>query len=154
VVGRLKSAAWSVRPDQLRRALVALVMGRRSKRLRVRVQTVRLMKRVWLTSVATVLIIGAGISAHAALRALSARNAANDRAVAASSVLVPGTTELSSSERETGALATGVTGTIDLPIPAGAMVDVGVVAAQPFSMAGIVSRSRPGDAVSHRRDLL
>jgi hypothetical protein len=78
VVGRPKSAAWSVRPDQLRRALVALVMGRRSKRLRVRVQTVRLMKRVWLTSVATVLIIAAGISAHAALRALSARNVAND----------------------------------------------------------------------------
>jgi hypothetical protein len=59
--------------------------------------------------------------------------------VAASSGRVPGTTELSSSERETGALATGVTGTIDLPdlpIPTGAMVDVGVVAAQPFSMAG------------------
>jgi hypothetical protein len=78
VVGRPKSTAWSVRPDQLRRALVVLVMGRRSKRLRVRVQTVRLMKRVWLTSVATVLIIGAGISAYAALRALSARNVAND----------------------------------------------------------------------------
>jgi hypothetical protein len=58
--------------------LVTLVMGKRSKRLRVRVQTVRLMKRVWLTSVTTVLIIGAGISAHAALRALSARNVAND----------------------------------------------------------------------------
>jgi hypothetical protein len=85
------------------------------------------MKRVWLTSVATVLIIAAGISAHAALRALSARNVANDRAVAASSVRVPGTTERSFSERETGALATGVTGTIDLPdlpIPAGTMVDV------------------------------
>ena len=105
----------------------------------VRVQTVRLMKRVWLTSVATVLIIGAGISAHAALRASSARNVANDRAVAASSVRVPGTTERSFSERETGALATGVTGTIDLPdlpIPTGGMVDIGVVAAQPFSMAG------------------
>jgi len=64
---------------------------------------------------------------------------ANDQAVAASSGRVPGTTELSSSERETGALATGVTGTIDLPdlpIPAGTMVDVGVVATQPFSMAG------------------
>jgi hypothetical protein len=127
VVGRQKSPAWSVRPDQLRRALVAVVMSRWSKRLRVRVQTVRLMKRVWLTSVATVLIIAAGISAHAALRALSARNVANDRAVAASSVRVPGTTERSFSERETGALATGVTGTIDLPdlpIPAGTMVDV------------------------------
>ncbi|MEG3173495.1 hypothetical protein U1708_14865 [Sphingomonas sp. ZB1N12] len=97
------------------------------------------MKRVWPTSLATVLIIAAGISAHAALRALSERNAANDQAVAASPVRVPGTTELSSSERETGALATGVTGTVDLPdlpIPTGAMVDVGVVAAQPFSMAG------------------
>jgi hypothetical protein len=109
----------------------------------VRVPTVRLMKRVWLTSVATVLIIAAGISAHAALRALSARNAANDRAVAASSVRVPGTTERSSSERETGALATGVTGTIDLPIPVGT-IDVSVVAAQPFSMAGasLVDRDR------------
>jgi spore germination cell wall hydrolase CwlJ-like protein len=114
-------------------------MGRRSKRLRVRVQTVRLMKRVWLTSVATVLIIAAGISADVALRALSTRNAANDRIMAASSVRVTGTPERSSSERETGALATGVTRTIDLPdlpVPAGTMIDVGVVVTQPFSMAG------------------
>jgi spore germination cell wall hydrolase CwlJ-like protein len=107
----------------------------------------RLMKRIWVAMVVIVLIIGAGISARAALRAWSARNAASYRGVAASSVRVPGTTELSSTERETGALATGVTGTIDLPdlpIPAGAMVDVGVVAAQPFSMAraSLIDRDR------------
>jgi hypothetical protein len=138
VVGRPKSAAWSVRPDQLRRALVALVMGRRGKRLRSGTDG-----PVDEACLADVGCHGVDhrrrVSAHAALRALSARNVANDRAVAASSGRVPGTTELSSSERETGALATGVTGTIDLPdlpIPAGTMVDVGVVATQPFSMAG------------------
>jgi spore germination cell wall hydrolase CwlJ-like protein len=107
--------------------------------LRVRLQTVRLMKRIWLAMFAMVLIVGAGISAHAALRAMTARNAAKDRAIDAAAARVPSATPLLSSDHETAAPATGVTGTIDLPdlpIPAGATVDVGVVPARPFSMAG------------------
>ncbi|WP_380778214.1 cell wall hydrolase [Sphingomonas sp. R86520] len=96
------------------------------------------MKRIWLAMVATVLIVGAGISAHAALRAMSARRVAEHRAIDVASARIPLATPLLS-DRETAAPATGVTGTIDLPdlpIPAGATLDVGVVPAQPFSMAG------------------
>jgi spore germination cell wall hydrolase CwlJ-like protein len=97
------------------------------------------MKRIWLAMVATVLVVGAGISAHAALRAMTVRNAAKDRAMDATSLRLPSATSLPSFDRETAAPATGVTGTIDLPdlpIPVGATLDVGIVPAQPFSMAG------------------
>ena len=105
--------------------------------MRVRLQTVRLMKRIWATMVVTLLIIGAGISAHAALRAMSAREAASDRASAASSVRVSAPAP-ALAEQEIAAPAAGVTGTIDLPdlpIPAGATLDAGIVPARPFSMA-------------------
>ena len=112
--------------------------------MRVRVQTVRLMRRIWLAMVATVLVIGAGISAHAALRGISARNAARDRAM-----VVTDTRAVSSpmpfADQETAAPAAGVTGTIDLPdlpIPAGAVLDAGVVPARPFSMAGASALDR------------
>ena len=112
--------------------------------MRVRVQTVRLMRRIWLAMVATVLVIGAGISAHAALRGISARNAARDRAM-----VVTDTREvlsaMPSADQETAAPAAGVTGTIDLPdlpIPAGAVLDAGVVPARPFSMAGASALDR------------
>ena len=102
------------------------------------------MKRIWATMVVTLLIIGAGISAHAALRAISARNAANDRASVASPVQVtaPAATL---AEQEIAAPAAGVTGTIDLPdlpIPAGATLDAGIVPARPFSMAGASALDR------------
>ena len=112
--------------------------------MRVRVQTVRLMRRIWLAMVATVLVIGAGISAHAALRGISARNAARDRAM-----VVTDTREvlsaMPSADQETAAPAAGVTGTIDLPdlpIPAGAVLNAGVVPARPFSMAGASALDR------------
>ena len=112
--------------------------------MRVRVQTVRLMRRIWLAMVATVLVIGAGISAHAALRGISARNAARDRAM-----VVTDTREvlsaMPSADQETAAPAAGVTGTIDLPdlpIPGGAVLDAGVVPARPFSMAGASALDR------------
>ncbi len=114
--------------------------------MRVRVQTVRLMKRVWLAMVGTVLIIGAGMSAHAALRAFSARNAA---ATPQAAVIVRPVDPSASppDNRETAAPAAGVTGTIDLPdlpIPAGMSADAGVVPARPFSMAtaSSIDRSR------------
>lgn len=114
--------------------------------MRVRVQTVRLMKRIWAAMVVTVLIIGAGISAHAALRAMSAREAVNNRATVASSVS-SATTAPALAEQEIAAPAAGVTGTIDLPdlpIPAGATLDAGIVPAQPFSMtsASALDRNR------------
>ena len=112
--------------------------------MRVRLQTVRLMKRIWAAMVVTVLIIGAGISAHAALRAMSAREAANDRASAASSVKVSALAP-ALAEQEIAAPAAGVTGTIDLPdlpIPAGATLDAGIVPARPFSMTGASSLDR------------
>ena len=112
--------------------------------MRVRVQTVRLMRRIWLAMVATVLVIGAGISAHAALRGISARNAARDRAM-----VVTDTREvlsaMPSADQETAAPAAGVTGTIDLPdlpIPAGAVLNAGVVPARPVSMAGASALDR------------
>ncbi len=105
--------------------------------MRVRVQTVRAMHRIWLAMVATVLVIGAGMSAHAALRGISARNAARDRAMVATAT--PVSVSAPSPDQEIAAPASGVTGTIDLPalpIPAGAALDAGVVPARPFSMAG------------------
>lgn len=112
--------------------------------MRVRVQTVRLMRRIWLAMVATVLVIGAGISAHAALRGISARNAARDRAMVAADTRGV-SSPMSSVDQETAAPAAGVTGTIDLPdlpIPAGAVLDAGVVPARPFSMAGASALDR------------
>ena len=101
------------------------------------------MKRIWAAMVVLVLVVGAGISAHAALRAMSARDAANGRAVVAASSrsLQPAL----ASEQETAAPAAGVTGTIDLPdlpIPAGATLDAGIVPARPFSMAGASALDR------------
>jgi len=111
--------------------------------LRIRLQTVRLMKRIWAAMVVTMLIIGAGISAHAALRAMSAREAANDRASAAS---VKGSAPAPAlAEQEIAAPAAGVTGTIDLPdlpIPAGTTLDAGIVPARPFSMASASALDR------------
>ncbi len=112
--------------------------------MRVRVQTVRLMRRIWLAMVATVLVIGAGISAHAALRGISARNAARDRAMVAADTRAV-SSPMPSADQETAAPAAGVTGTIDLPdlpIPAGAVLDAGVVPARPFSMAGASALDR------------
>ena len=112
--------------------------------MRVRVQTVRLMRRIWLAMVATVLVIGAGISAHAALRGISARNAARDRAMVAADTRAV-SNAMPSVDQETAAPAAGVTGTIDLPdlpIPAGAVLDAGVVPARPFSMAGASALDR------------
>ncbi len=101
------------------------------------------MKRIWAAMVVLVLVVGAGISAHAALRAMSARDAANDRVVVAASSqsLQPAL----ASEQEVAAPAAGVTGTIDLPdlpIPAGAALDAGIVPARPFSMAGASALDR------------
>lgn len=104
--------------------------------MRVRVQTVRLMRRIWWAMVAMVLVIGAGMSANAALRRISARNAARDQAIVATATPVSALS--TSPNQEIAAPAIGVTGTIDLPalpIPAGAVLDAGVVAARPFSMA-------------------
>ena len=101
--------------------------------MRVRVQTVRLMRRIWLAMVATVLVIGAGISAHAALRGISARNDARDRAMVAADTRAV-SSPMPVADQETAAPAAGVTGTIDLPdlpIPAGAVLDAGVVPARP-----------------------
>lgn len=112
--------------------------------MRVRVQTVRLMRRIWLAMVATVLVIGAGISAHAALRGISARNAARDRAMVAADTRGV-SSAMPSADQETAAPAAGVTGTIDLPdlpIPVGAVLDAGVVPARPFSMAGASALDR------------
>lgn len=112
--------------------------------MRVRVQTVRLMRRIWLAMVATVLVIGAGISAHAALRGISARNAARDRAMVAADTRAV-SSAMPSADQETAAPAAGVTGTIDLPdlpIPAGAVLDAGVVPARPFSMVGASALDR------------
>ena len=112
--------------------------------MRVRVQTVRLMRRIWLAMVATVLVIGAGISAHAALRGISARNAARDRAMVVTDTRAV-LSAMPSADQETAAPAAGVTGTIDLPdlpIPAGAVLDAGVVPARPFSMAGASALDR------------
>lgn len=101
------------------------------------------MKRIWAAMVVLVLVVGAGISAHAALRAMSARDGANGRVVVAASSrsLQPAL----ASEQETAAPAAGVTGTIDLPdlpIPAGATLDAGIVPARPFSMAGASALDR------------
>ena len=101
------------------------------------------MKRIWAAMVVLVLVVGAGISAQAALRAMSARNAPNGRVVVAASSqsLQPAL----ASEQETAAPAAGVTGTIDLPdlpIPAGATLDAGIVPARPFSMAGASALDR------------
>ena len=112
--------------------------------MRVWVQTVRLMRRIWLAMVATVLVIGAGISAHAALRGISARNAARDRAMVVTDTRAV-LSAMPSADQETAAPAAGVTGTIDLPdlpIPAGAVLDAGVVPARPFSMAGASALDR------------
>ena len=97
------------------------------------------MRRIWLAMVAVLLVIGAGMSAHAALRVISERNAARDRAMVAADAraAAPGSTVFA--DQETAAPAAGVTGTIDLPdlpIPAGVALDSGVVPARPFSMAG------------------
>ncbi|MGA1797888.1 cell wall hydrolase [Sphingomonas sp. 4RDLI-65] len=98
------------------------------------------MRRIWLAMVATLLIIGAGISAQAALRALTGSNAVIAKpapATVAPGVPVPPSTL--PRDQESAAPAAGVTGTIDLPvlpIPVGAAADAGVVAARPFSMAG------------------
>ncbi len=97
------------------------------------------MRRIWLAMVAVLLVIGAGMSAHAALRVISERNAARDRAMVAADAraAAPGSTVFA--DQETAAPAAGVTGTIDLPdlpIPAGVTLDSGVVPARPFSMAG------------------
>ena len=112
--------------------------------MRVRVQTVRLMRRIWLAMMATVLVIGAGISAHAALRVISARNAARDQAMVAADAR-GASNPIPATDQETAAPAAGVTGTIDLPdlpIPAGAVLDAGVVPARPFSMAGASALDR------------
>ncbi len=89
--------------------------------------------------VGVTLIVGAGISAHAALRAISARHTVSD--TASSLPLTPALAATGVVPLETAAPASGVTGTIDLPdlpIPAGYPVaaETGVVPARPFSMAG------------------
>ncbi|MCK8456839.1 cell wall hydrolase [Sphingomonas faeni] len=102
------------------------------------------MRRIWLAMMATVLVIGAGISAHATLRVISARNAARDQAMVAAEARGV-SSHVSSTDQETAAPAAGVTGTIDLPdlpIPAGAILDAGVVPARPFSMAGASALDR------------
>ncbi|MEG3082802.1 cell wall hydrolase [Sphingomonas sp. PB2P12] len=108
-------------------------------------RTFRLIRRIWLIMVSVLLVIGAGMSAQAALRAIARRGAvsAGPKAVA----VPPDATSLSamSGNQETGAPAAGVTGTIDLPdlpIPVGTPVDVGVVPARPFTMTGISAIDR------------
>ncbi|WP_353468832.1 cell wall hydrolase [Sphingomonas faeni] len=94
--------------------------------------------------VAIMLVIGAGISAHAALRNISARNATRDRAAVVSNAPAV-TSPMQLADQETAAPAAGVTGTInlpDLPIPAGVVPDTGVVPARPFSMASASALDR------------
>ncbi len=95
--------------------------------------------------VGVTLIVGAGMSAQAALRAISARHdaaAAMQAAGDGASTPSPLTgIAQETAAQETAAPASGVTGTIDLPelpIPAGYPVDAetGVVPARPFSVAG------------------
>lgn len=88
--------------------------------------------------VALLLVIGGGISAQAALRALAKRGSAS------TTTNLPKATVLAGN-LETAAPAAGVTGTIDLPvlpIPAGAVIDAGVVPARPFTMTGISAVDR------------
>lgn len=87
--------------------------------------------------VGVTLIVGAGISAQAALRAISAQH---DAVAVVAPAGAPVATPPPGMPLETAAPAAGVTGTIDLPdlpIPAGfpATTETGVVAARPFSMA-------------------
>lgn len=110
--------------------------------MRVRLQTFRLMRRIWLGMVSVLLVIGAGISAQAALRAMAGHRAVSADRTAATTLPVA---TPPSGPFETAAPAAGVTGTIDLPvlpIPAGAAVDAGVVAARPFTMTGIAAIDR------------
>ena len=103
------------------------------------------MKRIWAAMVVALLVVGGGMSAHAALRAISVRNA-SPRGILNASVQGPGQASTLSNQ-ETAAPAAGVTGTIDLPdlpIPAGVTLDAGIVPARPFSMAGasVLDRDR------------
>ncbi|MES3154138.1 cell wall hydrolase [Sphingomonas faeni] len=98
------------------------------------------MRRIWIAMIGVTLIVGAGISAHAALRALSARHGVLLAAPSPDETLPAPTNAAPSTSIETAAPATGVTGTIDLPdlpIPSGtpATFETGVVPARPFSMA-------------------
>ncbi|MGU3392252.1 cell wall hydrolase [Sphingomonas sp. M1A8_2b] len=100
------------------------------------------MRRIWLAAVTVLLVIGAGISAQAALRALAdhGRGSTSRTGAAISPIAAP-----SAGSLETAAPAAGVTGTIDLPvlpIPAGAVSDSGVVPARPFTMTGISAIDR------------
>ena len=114
-------------------------------RLRVQLRTFRLLRRIWLIMVSVLLVIGAGMSAQAALRAMARHGVVSAGPKAAA--VPPSATSLSamSGNQETGAPAAGVTGTIDLPdlpIPVGTPVDVGVVPARPFTMTGISAIDR------------
>jgi spore germination cell wall hydrolase CwlJ-like protein len=100
-------------------------------------QTVRLLRRVWIAIVSMTLIVGAGICVQTALRAISAQH---DAVAVMAPAGAPVATAALGMPLETAAPAAGVTGTIDLPdlpIPAGLPVatETGVVAARPFSMA-------------------
>ncbi|RMB55765.1 cell wall hydrolase [Sphingomonas sp. PP-CE-3A-406] len=103
------------------------------------------MRRIWLGMVAVLLMIGAGMSAQAALRAIARHGAVASNL--ADVATLPGDTALPvvSDKQETAAPAAGVTGTIDLPdlpIPAGTAIDVGIVPARPFSTTGISAIDR------------
>lgn len=113
------------------------------------------MRRIWLALVAAGLLVGAGLSAQAAYRAIRAHAepAAAPAPLAATGYEAeahfPGAALLYA-DQETAAPAQGVTGTIDLPalpIPATAAdaivsAETGVVPARPFSMGGASAADR------------
>jgi len=114
--------------------------------LRARLSTVISQRQAWLTLLGLPLIVGAGMSAHAGLRAIEGHPAdAAPAFVTATGYEAdehfPGAAALYA-EQELAAPAAGVTGTTalpDMPVPALAPVDEsisganGIVPAQPFS---------------------
>jgi spore germination cell wall hydrolase CwlJ-like protein len=125
---------------------MAVADDRRGMGLRVPLTTLRLMGRIWVALVAVGLLVTAGMSAHAALRAIDAHvlsaSVPEVRRGYEADEHFPGAA-LFYSDRGSAAPAAGVTGTIalpDLPMSAAAAsqiiaADVGITAAQPFSMA-------------------
>ncbi len=104
------------------------------------------MRRIWAAMVGLTLIVGAGMSAQAALRAMTARTVAAATTTQAIGPATPAA-QLLAALQETAAPATGVTGTINLPhlpVPAGLPValDAGIVPARPFLMANASSIDR------------
>jgi hypothetical protein len=104
---------------------------------------VRWLIRGWLMLVGGTLLTFAGVTAHGAWRALSSPGVSAERTVspAAQPLAAPSPLALAMA-----APARGVTGTIalpDMPVPdLSRTLDTGVVAARPFSLAGVASTDR------------